>query len=203
MKECDRKWVFVIVLFIIGHTRNRAQGTPLFAHPPRPAFVWTFSHVSKFRVEISPERMEYPWFLLVSLVRPVQSLDVSGVWWGDPTTGFLASTWISRCVNTSLVRSFALASSLRGSPSCWTTSSVHVCALQWGSGLWRILTRTRSVANVEQVVYTQSFLLKSRDFMGRVKKIALFFQLERYNPLATFLFRLYFRSKNVWCIFQV
>ncbi len=53
------------------------------------------------------------------------------------------------------------------------------------------------MANVEQVVYTQSFLLKSRDFMGRVKKIALFFQLERYNPLATFLFRLYFRSKNV------
>ena len=28
MKECDRKRVFVIVLFIIGHTRNRAQGTP-------------------------------------------------------------------------------------------------------------------------------------------------------------------------------
>ena len=28
MKECDRKQVFVIVLFIIGHTRNRAQGTP-------------------------------------------------------------------------------------------------------------------------------------------------------------------------------
>ena len=44
------------------------------------------------------------------------------------------------------------------------------------------------MANVEQVVYTQSFLLKSRDFMGRVKKIALFFQQERYNPLATFLF---------------
>ena len=28
MKECYRKRVFVIVLFIIGHTRNRAQGTP-------------------------------------------------------------------------------------------------------------------------------------------------------------------------------
>ena len=28
MKECNRKLVFVIVLFIIGHTRNRAQGTP-------------------------------------------------------------------------------------------------------------------------------------------------------------------------------
>ena len=48
--------------------------------PPTSAcFYWTFSQVSKFRVEISPERMEYPWFLLVSLVRPDQSLDVSGV----------------------------------------------------------------------------------------------------------------------------
>ena len=28
MKECNRKLVFVIVLFIIGHTRNRAQSTP-------------------------------------------------------------------------------------------------------------------------------------------------------------------------------
>ena len=28
LKECDRKQVLVIVLFIIGHTRNRAQGTP-------------------------------------------------------------------------------------------------------------------------------------------------------------------------------
>ena len=203
MKECYRKRVFMIVLFIIGRTKEPSTGYSSVCPPTSACFCWTFSHVSKFRVEISPERMEYPWFLLVPLVRPVQSLDVSGVWWGDPTTGFLASTWNQSCVNTSLFRPFALASSLRGSPSCWTTSSVHVCALQWGSGLWRILTRTRSVANVEQVVYTQSFLLKSRDFMGRVKKIALFFQLERYNPLATFLFRLYFRSKNVWCIFQV
>ena len=51
------------------------------------------------------------------------------------------------------------------------------------------------MANVEQVVYTQSFLLKSRDFMGRVKKIALFFQQSVYNPLATFLFRLYLDPK--------
>ena len=28
MKECNRKLVFVIVLFIIGHTRNQAQSTP-------------------------------------------------------------------------------------------------------------------------------------------------------------------------------
>ena len=48
--------------------------------PTLACFVWTFSQVSKFWVEISPERMEYPWFLLVSLVRPGQSLDVSGVW---------------------------------------------------------------------------------------------------------------------------
>ena len=30
----------MIVLFIIGHTRNRAQGTPFAAHPPRPVFLW-------------------------------------------------------------------------------------------------------------------------------------------------------------------
>ena len=203
MKECDRKRVFVIVLFIIGHTRNRAQGTPLVAHPPRPALFGLSVKYLNFGWKFLQNGWKYPWFLLVSLVRPGQSLDVSGVWWGDPTTGFPASIWIQRCVNTSLFRLFALATSLDGSPSCWTTSCVHVCALQWGSGLWRILTRTRLVANVEQVVYTQSFLLKSRDFMGRVKKIALFFQQERYNPLATFLFRLYFRSKNVWCISQV
>ena len=119
---------------------------------------------------------------------------VWGFWWGDPTTGFLASIWISSSVNTSLIRLIALASSLEGSPSCWTTSCVHVYTLQWGSGLWRILTRTRSVANVEQVVYIQSFLLKSRDFREGLKKY-YFFQPNVYNPLATFLFRLYLDPK--------
>ena len=175
MKECNRKLVFVIVLFIIGHTRNQAQSTPLVAHPPRPAFVWTFSQVSKFQVEFLQNGWKYPWFLLVSLVRPVQSLDMSGVWWGDPTTGFPVSIWIASRVNTSLIRLLAIASSLEGSPSCWTTSCVHVYTLQWGSGLWRILTRTRSVANVEQVVYIQSFLLKSRDFKEGLKKLHYFF----------------------------
>ena len=28
LRECNRKLVFVIVLFIIGHDRNQAQGTP-------------------------------------------------------------------------------------------------------------------------------------------------------------------------------
>ena len=28
MRECNRKLVFVIVFFIIGHNRNQAQGTP-------------------------------------------------------------------------------------------------------------------------------------------------------------------------------
>ena len=146
----------MIVLFIIGHTRNRAQSTPLVAHPPRPAFYWTFSQVSKFWVEFLQNGWKYPWFLLVSLVRPVQSLDVSGVWWGDPTTGFLAIIWIASSVNTSLIRLIALASSLEGSPSCWTTSCVHVYALQWGSGLWRILTRTRSVARVVSINLIES-----------------------------------------------
>ena len=51
------------------------------------------------------------------------------------------------------------------------------------------------MANVEQVVYIQSFLLKSRDFREGLKKIALFFQPNVYNPLATFLFRLYLDPK--------
>ena len=33
--------------------------------------------------------------------------------------------------------------------------------------------------------------------MGRVKKIVLFFSTERYNPLATFLFRLYLDPKMI------
>ena len=38
IRECNRKLVFVIVFFIIGHYRNQAQDTPLAAHPPRPVF---------------------------------------------------------------------------------------------------------------------------------------------------------------------
>ena len=61
MRECNRKLVFVIVFFIIGHDRNRAQGTPLAAHPPRPAFYWTFSQVSKFRVSGVLVRKPHHW----------------------------------------------------------------------------------------------------------------------------------------------
>ena len=87
---------------------------------------------------------------------------------------WIAFVWV-KCKHFSYSPWLALASSLEGSPSCWTTSCVHVYALQWGSGLWRILTRTRSVANVEQVVYILSFLLKSRDFKEGLKKLHYFF----------------------------
>ena len=79
MKECDRKRVFVIVLFIIGHTRNRAQGTPLVAHPPRPALIGLSVKYLNFGWKFLQNGWKYPWFLLVSLVRPGQSLGVSGV----------------------------------------------------------------------------------------------------------------------------
>ena len=175
MKECNRKQGFRdCIIYYWTHkepSTRYSSGCP----PTSACFYWTFSQVSKFRVEFLQNGWKYPWFLLVSLVRPVQSLDVSGVWWGDPTTGFLASIWIASSVNTSLIRLIALASSLEGSPSCWTTSCVHVHALQWGSGLWRILTRTRSVANVEQVVYILSFLLKSRYFREGLNKLYYFF----------------------------
>ena len=121
-----------------------------------------------------------------------------------PPLGFLWVYEFTSHVNTPLIRLLALASSLEGSPSCWTTSCVHVYALQWGSGLWRILTKTRSVANIEQVVYILSILLKSRDFKEGLKN-CIIFSTEHYNPLATFLFRLYldtqmfgafYKSKN-------
>ena len=60
-------------------------------------------------------------------------------------------------------------------PAVWSSPCVHVYALQWGSRLWRILTKTRSVANVEQVVYILSILLKSRDFKEGLKKLHYFF----------------------------
>ena len=50
IRECNRKLVFVIVFFIIGHDRNRAQDTPLAAYPPRPVFYGLAVTVSKFWV---------------------------------------------------------------------------------------------------------------------------------------------------------
>ena len=58
MKECDRKRVFVIVLFIIGPHKEPSTGYSSVCPPTSACFLWTFSQVSKFWVEISPERME-------------------------------------------------------------------------------------------------------------------------------------------------
>ena len=79
MKECDRKHGFRDRI-IYYWTHKEPSTKYSFGCPPTSAcFCWTFSQVSKFRVEFLQNGWKYPWFLLVSLVRPVQSLDVSGV----------------------------------------------------------------------------------------------------------------------------
>ena len=79
MKECDRKHGFRDrIIYYWTHkepSTKYSSGCP----PTSACFCWTFSQVSKFRVEFLQNGWKYPWFLLVSLVRPVQSLDVSGV----------------------------------------------------------------------------------------------------------------------------
>ena len=111
MKEYNRKHSFRDC--IIYYWTHKEPSTKYSSGCPATSacFCWTFSQVSKFRVEFLQNGWKYPWFLLVSLVRPVQSLDVSGVWWGDPHHWVSCELYeFASRVNTSLIRLITLAS---------------------------------------------------------------------------------------------
>ena len=68
--DCN-KTQSVIVIFIIGHNRNRAQDTPLAAHPPRPDFYGLAVKYLFLGINFSRTN-GVSRFLLVSLVRPAR-----------------------------------------------------------------------------------------------------------------------------------